>query len=124
MDIWRLSLNFLLDRNKFNILGDTVGIKRYNSKMSTEISKNLLETHVFQSQIFLKIFFCLRVWFHPEIFLHYYTMILQRIRVIVGDVGFEPGTFDPEVWCATNEPPHLQKSHHICGLGLVPAYTT
>ena len=26
-------------------------------------------------------------------------MILQRIRIIVGDAGFEPGTFAPEVWC-------------------------
>ena len=24
-------------------------------------------------------------------FLHYYTMILQRIRISVGDAGFEPG---------------------------------
>ena len=32
-------------------------------------------------------------------------MILQRIRIIVGDAGFEPGT--SEVWCATNEPSHL-----------------
>ena len=36
-----------------------------------------------------------------------YTMILQRIRIIVGHVGFEPGTSAPEVWCATNEPPHF-----------------
>ena len=28
---------------------------------------------------------------YPEI-LQYYTMILQRIRIIVGDAGFEPGT--------------------------------
>ena len=35
-------------------------------------------------------------------------MILQRIRIFVVDVGFEPGTSAPEVWCATNEPPHLQ----------------
>ena len=33
-------------------------------------------------------------------------MILQRIRIIVGDAGFEPGTSAPEVWCAKNEPPH------------------
>ena len=31
-------------------------------------------------------------------------------RIIVGDAGFKPGTSAPEVWCATNEPPHL---HHI-----------
>ena len=40
-------------------------------------------------------------------------MILQRIRIIVVDARFEPGTSAPEVWCATNEPPHLQMSHHI-----------
>ena len=32
-------------------------------------------------------------------------MILQRIRIIVGDAGFEPGTSAPEVWWA--KPPHL-----------------
>ena len=26
----------------------------------------------------------------------------------MGDAGFEPGTYAPEVWCAANEPPHLQ----------------
>ena len=35
-------------------------------------------------------------------------MILQRIRFIVGDAGFEPWTSAPEVWCATSEPPHIQ----------------
>ena len=56
---------------------------------------------------------------YPEI-LQYYTIILQRIRIIVVDAGFEPGTSAPEVWRATNEPPHLhnepphlQMSHHI-----------
>ena len=39
--------------------------------------------------------------------LQYYTMILQRIRIIVVDAGFEPGTSAPEVWRATNEPPPL-----------------
>ena len=34
-------------------------------------------------------------------------MILQRIRIIVVDAGFEPGTSASEVWSATNEPPHL-----------------
>ena len=34
-------------------------------------------------------------------------MILQRIRIIVRDAGFEPGTSAPEVWCAINEPSHL-----------------
>ena len=39
-------------------------------------------------------------------FFHYYKMILQCIRIIVGDAAFEPGTFAPEIWCATYEPPH------------------
>ena len=34
-------------------------------------------------------------------------MILQRIRIIVVDVEFEPGTSAVEVWRATNETPHL-----------------
>ena len=34
-------------------------------------------------------------------------MILQGIRIIVVDSGFEPKSSAPEVWCATNEPPHL-----------------
>ena len=42
-------------------------------------------------------------------FLQYFTMILQRIRIIVVDAGFEPGTSAPEVWCATNEPPCIYK---------------
>ena len=37
------------------------------------------------------------------------TKILQRIRIIVRDAGFEPGTSGPEVRCATSEPPRLQK---------------
>ena len=36
---------------------------------------------------------------YPE-FLQYYTMILQRPRIIVGDARFEPGTSAPEVWRA------------------------
>ena len=58
---------------------------------------------------------------YPEIFLHYYTMILQRIRIIVGDAGFEPGTSAPQVWCATYEPPHLGKLllKEVVGEGLV-----
>ena len=46
---------------------------------------------------------------YPEI-LQYYTMILQRIRIIVVDAGFEPETSAPEVWRATNEPPHRQRA--------------
>ena len=45
---------------------------------------------------------------YPE-FLQYYTMILQRPRIIVGDAGFEPGTSAPEVWRAP-------MSHHISRL--------
>ena len=54
--------------------------------------------------------FCLRGRFPalPWDFLYYYTMVLQLIKIIVGDAGFEPGTSAPKVWCATNEPPHLQ----------------
>ena len=37
---------------------------------------------------------------YPEI-LQYYTMILQRPRIIVGDAELEPGPFAPEVWRAT-----------------------
>ena len=44
---------------------------------------------------------------YPEI-LQYFTMILQRPRIIVGDAGFKPRTSAPEVWRATNEPPHPQ----------------
>ena len=38
----------------------------------------------------------------PWVGLHYSTMILQRIRIIVGDAGFEPEICAPEVWCTTN----------------------
>ena len=41
-------------------------------------------------------------------FLQYYTIILQRIRIIAVDAGFEPGISAPEVWRAPNEPPHLR----------------
>ena len=61
-------------------------------------------------------FFCLRGRSPslPSLSLHYDTISLQRIRIIVRDAGFEPGTSAPEVWSATNEspyppnePPHL-----------------
>ena len=38
-------------------------------------------------------------------------MILQRIRIIVGDARFEPRTSAPEVWCSTNKPTHLQDTY-------------
>ena len=41
---------------------------------------------------------------YPEI-KQYNTMILQSIKIIAVDAGFEPGTSAPEVWRATNEPP-------------------
>ena len=47
----------------------------------------------------------------------YYTMILQRPRIIVGDSGFEPETSAPEVWGATNEPPenmHIKPNMTTC----------
>ena len=36
------------------------------------------------------------------------TLILQHIRIVVEDVGFEPGTGASAVWRAINEPQHLQ----------------
>ena len=52
---------------------------------------------------FINLFFASWVGFplFPEI-LYFITIILQRIRIIVGDAGFEPKTSAPEVWCATN----------------------
>ena len=41
---------------------------------------------------------------YPEFCLRYDTEILQHIRIIELDAGFEPGTSAPEVWCATR--PH------------------
>ena len=43
---------------------------------------------------------------YPEIF-YFNTMILQRIRTIVGDAGFEHGTSATEFWCT------ILMSHHI-----------
>ena len=62
--------------------------------------------------LFLTFFFCFRgrLLSLSGDFLLYFTMILQRMRIIVLDAGFEPGTYALEVWCATNEPPHLQIS--------------
>ena len=52
-------------------------------------------------------------------------MIPQRFKIIVGDAGFEPGTSNSNVWCATpmshhissKEPPHLLKRAIISPLG-------
>ena len=75
--------------------------------------------------IIIDLFFTSGVGFplYPEI-LYFITMILQHIRIIVGEAGYEPGTSAPEVWCTTNhhisiELSHLQRaitspmSHHI-----------
>ena len=59
---------------------------------------------------------------YPE-FLQYYTMILQRPRIIVGDAGFEPGTSASEVWCTSNEPPHLQTNTGTESVKPVPCCT-
>ena len=40
--------------------------------------------------------------------LQYDTMILQRIRAIVGDAEFEPRNYAPKVWYGA-----LPMSHHI-----------
>ena len=59
--------------------------------------------------------FCLRVSFSNLNLFYIITlyMIMQRIGIIVGDAGFEPAPSAPEVWCATNEPPHFQWSEKI-----------
>ena len=64
---------------------------------------------------FVKDFFAAGVCFppFPKFYITYYTMILQRIRIIVGDAGFKPGPLSPEVRRDTNEPPHLLMSHYI-----------
>ena len=69
----------------------------------------ILLLNIVSKCIFLKIFFCLRGRLPslPWDFLLYFTMILQRLRIVLVDAGFEPGTSAPEVWCATNEPPPL-----------------
>ena len=72
-------------------------------------------SHRDTDQITIVIFFvCLYFFYlgggfplYPEI-LQYYTIFLQRIRIIVVDAGFEPGTSATEVWRTSNEPPHLQ----------------
>ena len=58
--------------------------------------------------LFILFIFCLRGRF-PFLFWDFlvcFTMILQHIRIILGDTWFEPGNSASEVWCATNEPPH------------------
>ena len=59
---------------------------------------------VFMLKDFSLFFF---IFFLPQV---YYTMILQRIRIIVGDAEIKPGTSTKEAWCA------IPMSHHpiIC----------
>ena len=62
--------------------------------------------------IYIYFFFCLRdkgFFSLSSDFLHYDTTILQRIRIIVGDARFEPGTSAPEVWCAIPMSNHISK---------------
>ena len=49
-------------------------------------------------------------WPQVEVFpsTQYYKMIQHRPRIIVGDAGFETKISAPEVWCASNKPPHFQ----------------
>ena len=53
------------------------------------------------SATFVQYIFCLRGQFpslYPQLYsVHYITMILQRIKIVVGDAGFDPGTSAPEV---------------------------
>ena len=77
------------------------------------------ETYTSFFILFIFIFFFLYI-FLPQVevppstlnFLQYYTMILQRPRIIVGEAGFEPGTSDSEVWRATKVAT-TSPSHHI-----------
>ena len=65
-----------------------------------------LKSRFHEQSLFLKDIFSLLVGFplYPEVLLLYYTMILQRIRFVVGDARFEPRTSVPKVWCNTIEP--------------------
>ena len=63
----------------------------------------LLNAHIGLDSLFKDIF-CLKGRFPslPWDVLHYFTMILQRIRIIVVAVGFAPGSSAPEVCYASN----------------------
>ena len=76
-----------------------------------KVKTHIMFTYGFEKRMqFLQYFFCRKGRFPslPGDFQHYFTMILLRFRIFVVDTGFEPGTSTSEVWCATNEPPHLQ----------------
>ena len=81
--------------------------KRYNEEKVWKRSTTILS--MLQALEFCRIFFCLKGKFLslPWDFLHYDTIILQRIRIIVGDAGFEPGTLAPEVWCTKISNKHI-----------------
>ena len=61
---------------------------------------------------YVDFFFCFRGRFSslPCNFCTLFTMVLQHIRIIVGDAGFDPGTSALEVWRASNEPPQIYLS--------------
>ena len=107
----------------------------YSTRLSNILSLLCITVPMIQSlkgqYFFIYIFFWPQVevlFPFPEEILKYYTMILQRPRIIVEDAGFEPGTSAPEVWRATfsyairycmafsynkisNEPPHFQRTN-------------
>ena len=70
------------------------GCKDSKSRCCDRSQLCLTHSYILTISYFLKkkIWFCLIVVgcsFYTEIFLEYYTMILQRPRIIVGDAGFE-----------------------------------
>ena len=73
------------------------------------------------SATFVQYIFCLRGQFpslYPQLYsVHYITMILQRIKIVVGDAGFDPGTSAPEVWWAwTNGPMRNANYDYFCNV--------
>ena len=86
-------------------------------------------THPYKTQEYINdiskkvfVFYCLGgIGFplYPGIFSTVHTMILQRIKIIMGEAGFEPGTSAPKAWCASNEPPHLQNANCWCCFSFV-----
>ena len=59
----------------------------------------------------------------PRDFLHFYTMILQRIKIIVRDAGFEPGTSEFFSGFLLNEKFCGLNANGLSGLSrLVPNY--
>ena len=109
LSVWPLSFMSLAQvrgsqtRSTFSVDPLTITVPANRHTDLTQLTKN--------TQIIIIFFFASGVGspLCPWV-LHYYTMILQRIRIIVGDAGFESGTSAPEAWYryASNEPPHLQ----------------